>query len=312
MQLESLKIFCDVVRAASFSRAAAENRIAQSSASHVVHELEKRLGVKLIDRSKRPLVPTPQGKLYYEGCREILVKLAELENRVRGLEDDGNVAGVVRVAAIYSVGLLDMNRYVEQFRSVCPRAEVRLEYLHPTEVIASVRDGDAELGLVSFPRKWADLESTPWREEEMVLAVHPEHHLAGRESVAVSELDGLRIVGFAADLAIRRELDRFLRGHGVQVETRPEFDNIENIKRAAELPGGAAILPLPTLAREVRSRSLVAVPFRDARLWRPLAVVRRRGGELGIAATRFLRLLAGSTEGAPSTPSKCVAVGEPG
>lgn len=311
MQLESLKIFCDVIRAASFSRGAAENGIAQSSASHVVLELEKRLGVKLIDRSKRPLVPTPQGKIYHEGCRDLLARLAELENRVRGLEDDGNVAGTVRVSAIYSVGLLDMNRYVERFRVLHPRADVRLEYRHPTEVLAAVRGGDAELGLVSFPRKWADLEATPWREEEMVVAVHPEHRLAGRASVAVRELDGMRIVGFAAELAIRRELDRFLRQHGVQVETAPEFDNIENIKRAAELPGGAAILPLPTLAREIRSGTLVAVSFGDARPTRPLAVVRRRGGELGLAATRFLRLLAGS-DGPPTVPTKRLAVAEPG
>src|SRR5262249_15591432 len=68
MQLESLKIFCDVVRWASFSRGAAENDISQSSASQAVHQLELRLGVKLIDRSKRPLVLTPHGKVYYEGC----------------------------------------------------------------------------------------------------------------------------------------------------------------------------------------------------------------------------------------------------
>jgi DNA-binding transcriptional LysR family regulator len=310
MQLESLKIFCDVVRAASFSRGAAENGVAQSSASHVVHELEKRLGVKLIDRSKRPLVPTPQGKLYYDGCRDLLARFGELENRVRGLEDDGNVAGTARVAAIYSVGLLDMNRYIERFRGLHPRAEVRVDYLHPTQVIEAVRSGDAELGLVSFPRKWADLEATPWRDEEMVLAVHPDHHLAGREAVEVRELDGMRIVGFDPDLSIRRAIDRFLRQHSVQVETTPEFDSIENIKRAAELPGGAAILPLPTLAREVRSGTLVAVPFRDAHPTRPLAVVRRRGGELGLAASRFFRLLTGS-DGHATVPSKRVAVGEP-
>ena len=57
-----LKIFCDVVRWASFSRGAAENGISQSSASQAVHQLEVRLGVKLIDRSKRPLVLDAAGQ----------------------------------------------------------------------------------------------------------------------------------------------------------------------------------------------------------------------------------------------------------
>ena len=87
MQLESLKIFCDVVRWASFSRGAAENGISQSSASQAVHQLEVRLGVKLIDRSKRPLVLTPQGKVYHEGCKELVDRYLEFENRVKALED---------------------------------------------------------------------------------------------------------------------------------------------------------------------------------------------------------------------------------
>ena len=93
MQLETLKIFCDVVRWASFSRGAAENGISQSSASQAVHQLEVRLGVKLIDRSKRPLVLTPQGKVYYEGCKELVDRYLELENRVKALEDEDTVVG---------------------------------------------------------------------------------------------------------------------------------------------------------------------------------------------------------------------------
>ena len=103
MQFESLKIFCDVVRSASFSRGAAENGISQSSASQAVHQLEVRLGVKLIDRSKRPLVLTPQGRVYYEGCKDLVDRYLELENRVQALDDVDTVVGTVGVAAIYSV-----------------------------------------------------------------------------------------------------------------------------------------------------------------------------------------------------------------
>src|SRR5437868_110579 len=112
MQLESLKIFCDVVRWASFSRGAAENQVSQSSASQAVHQLEVRLGVRLIDRSKRPLVLTPHGKVYYEGAKELIGRYFELENRVKALEDAHNVVGTVWVASIYSVGLHHMTQYV--------------------------------------------------------------------------------------------------------------------------------------------------------------------------------------------------------
>lgn len=308
MHLEALKIFCDVVRWASFSRGAAENGISQSSASQAVHNLEERLGVKLLDRSKRPLVVTPHGKLYYEGCKDLVGRYFEIEARVKALDDAQNVVGTVRVASIYSVGLAHMSRYVERFRGSYPGADVRLEYLHPTRVIETVQDGSAELGLISFPKKWSDLIVLPWRDEEMVVAVHPGHRFARLAEIEVGQLDGEKFVAFDPDLAIRRAVDRFLRKHGVQVETALEFDNIEHIKRAVEIPGGVSILPLPTLERELRSGTLVAVRFRGPSPTRPLAIIHRDAGPLGLTTSRFLSLL---TARDPANNAQGHALGSP-
>jgi DNA-binding transcriptional LysR family regulator len=303
MQLEALKIFCDVVRWASFSRGAAENHVSQSSASQAVHAIEERLGVKLIDRSKRPLVLTPHGKVFYEGCKDLIGRYLEVENRVKVLEDDHNVVGTVGVASIYSVGLHHMSRYVRTFGDLYPGASVRLEFLHPTRVVETVCDDGAELGIVSFPRKWPELTVIPWREEEMVLAVHPSHRFAALPSVPVGRLDGEKFVSYDADLSIRRAIDRFLRHHDVQVDVVMEFDNIENIKRAVEIPAGAAILPEPTVAHEVKAGTLVAVRIDGQdphhRLTRPLAIVHRRTRQLGLTASRFLKLLTDEEAAAP-------------
>ena len=83
MHLKSLRVFCDVVRRRSFSRAADENSISQSAASQMVHHLEEHLGVKLIDRSKRPFVLTSEGAEFYEGCRGIVRRYFALEEKVR-------------------------------------------------------------------------------------------------------------------------------------------------------------------------------------------------------------------------------------
>ncbi len=304
MQLESLKIFCDVVRWASFSRGAAENNLSQSSASQAVHQLELRLGVKLIDRSKRPLVVTAQGKVFYEGCKDLVGRYFEVENRVKALEDSSNVVGTVGVASIYSVGLHQLSRFVKTFGEGYPGADVRLEYLHPTRVVESVVNGIAELGLISFPKRWPELTVIPWRVEEMVLAVHPSHPLAGRDVIDIRELDGETFVSYDGELSIRRALDRSLRYHDVSFTVALEFDNIENIKRAVEIPAGVAILPEPTLSREVEAGTLVAVRIdgQDPNhpLRRPLAIIHRRHHQLGLTATRFLKLLTEEGGAAPA------------
>ncbi len=296
MQFESLKIFCDVVRTASFSRGAVENDISQSSASQAVQHLEERLGLKLIDRSKRPLVLTQAGRVYYDGCRDLVERYQELEHRVQALDDLETVAGTVGVAAIYS-GLHSMSQYVKAFEERYNHASVRLEYLHPKRVVERVTSGEAELGLLSYPKKWPELTVRTWREETMVLAVDPAHRLANRTSVPVSELDGEPFIAFDTELGIRRAIDRFLRRHDVAVNVVLEFDNIETIKRAIEVPTGISILPEPSLAHEVKAGTLKAIVIEGLdpsdRLTRPLAIIHRRQACLERPAAKFLELLIG-------------------
>lgn len=289
MHLRSLKIFCDVVRQRSFSRAAQENGISQSGASQTVHQLEQRLGVKLIDRSKRPFVLTPEGEVYYDGCRSLVERYIALEDKVRTLHRE--VAGRVRVASIYSVGLHHMNRSIQAFMSQHPKANVRLEYLHPNRVYEAVESDKADLGLVSYPRASRNINALDWRTEPMVLVCPPHHRLAGLAEVDLHDLDEEAMVGFDEGLVIRHEIDRVLGTYRVEVRVVMEFDNIETIKRAIEIGTGVGLLPAPTVCREVESGTLVAVPLSSEELVRPLGIIYRRGKELSSTAKRFIDLL---------------------
>lgn len=294
MQFESLKVFCDVVRHRSFSQAAQANDVTQSAASQIVSQLEKRLGTQLIDRSTRPLQLTSLGKLYFEGCKELVERYMELEATLRNRQSELEVS--VNVAAIYSVGLSDMGNYVESFQASHPRAQVQIDYLHPDQVYEKVLEGTSDFGLVSFPRKSRDLLTLPWREEEMILACAPRHALAGARVVRPAQLEGRRYVGFVKELTIRRQVDRFLREQGVSVDVALEFDNVESIKKAIELDAGVALLPEPTFRREVASKTLVAVPLQGCRFVRPLGIIQSRHHKLSSAALRFRDLLCRSEE----------------
>jgi DNA-binding transcriptional LysR family regulator len=294
MHLKSLKILCDVVYRRSFSRAAEDNGISQSGVSQVITQLETRLGVKLIDRSKRPFALTSEGEVYYEGCRKIVDRYFALEEEVRSLH--GEVAGRVRVAAIYSVGLHHMSRYVQEYMTQYPKANVRLEYLHPHRVYEAVENDQADIGLVSYPKSSRSVKAILWREEPMMLVCSPSHRFANRDRVALNELTGESVVSFDPDLTIRREIDRALAAHNTEVRVVMEFDNIETIKRAVEIETGIAFLPEPTIAREVAAGTLAAVPLASDELVRPLGILHRRGKELGVTVRRFIELLRRDTK----------------
>jgi urease beta subunit len=125
----------------------------------------------------------------------------------------------------------------------------------------------------------------------MVLVCAPTHRLAANKSLALSELAGENMVSFDSDLTIRREIDRVLQLHHSEVRVGMEFDNIETMKRAVEIDAGVALLPEPTIRREVEAGTLVAVPLETDELVRPLGIIFRRGKELSSTTRRFMELL---------------------
>ena len=294
MTLEMLKLYCDIVRLHSFSQGAATNQISQSAASQAIQQLEAELDVLLIDRSKRPFMVTRDGRTFYDGCQALLQGFDKVRAQIAFSRTQ--MAGSVRVAAIYSVGIHIMSDHMQRFMSLYPQAKVRLEYLHPHKVVEAVLSDEADLGILSYPPANRSLTVIPWRDETMVFVCHPGHRLARRKIITPADLNGENFAAFDADLSIRKAIDRCLRQHDARVNVVMEFDNIETIKQAIAIGAGVGILPRPTILKEVGNRTLAAVPLAMTELVRPLGIIHRRGKLFTPTIARFLELLRESAE----------------
>ena len=294
MDLSSLKLFRDIVQTRSFSRAAGMNGFSQSAASQQVQELERGLGVTLLDRSRRPLVVTPAGRLYADFCRDVLRRRVELDEALGLLKHAS--PGAVRVASIYSVGLSEMVELEKRFAARQPEAGLEVQYLQPAKVYAAVLADQADLGLVSYPHSTREIEVIPWRQEEMVLATAPDHPLAKkaaeiRGAIPVEDLNAVDFVGFDEELPIRSAVDRFLKEAGVEVNLTVHFDNIEMVKEAVAHRVGVSIMPHRVMREDIRQKRLAAIRIAGAALYRPLGIIHRKKKRFQPVAQAFLDLL---------------------
>lgn len=288
MSFLHLALFRDIVQSRSISRAATLNGVSQSAASQQLRELEERMGVTLLDRSSRPFTVTPAGRLYFDLCRDVLQRQEEFELTLEAMKSE--VEGTVRVASIYSVGISEMARVKAEFSQRYPHARLEVEYLRPDKVYQAVMEDRADMGFVSYPQPGKLLAAISFREEQMAVAAAPSHPLAGQERLAPAELAGQEFVAFDEDLPIRREIDRFLREHGVAVNLAMHFDNIQMVKEAVALGSGVSILPVRAMQAEVEQGRLVAIPL-EAVLLRPIGIIHRRRKRFHRAAQCFLELL---------------------
>ncbi len=274
MTLANLRLIRDAAQLRSISKAAQANELSQSAASQTVTDLERELGVGLFDRSTRPIALTPAGKIYLDFCRDVLRRHEELSSELDLLRKKLN--GVARIAAIYSVGLSEMSQIEARFRKQFPEAELAVSYLRPERVWEAVGRDEADLGLMSYAESSREIVALPWRQEQMVVAVGPEHRLARRESVAPAAIDGEAFVGFDEDLPIQNQIERYLRDHRVNVDVVLRFDNLQMIKEAVAHKAGISIMPRRVMLDDLRSGRLIGLRLEGAELFRPLFIIHRR------------------------------------
>jgi DNA-binding transcriptional LysR family regulator len=272
--LTNLRLIRDVGQFRSVSKAAQTNEVSQSAASQMLTDLERELGATLFDRSTRPITATPAGKLYLSFCRDVLRRQEELHSELDLLRKKLN--GIARIAAIYSVGLSEMSQIEARFRARYPEAELAVAYLRPERVREAIERDEADFGLISYAESSRDIIALPWRKEEMVVAVSPDHRLARRDSIRPAEIGGEPFIGFDDNLPIQNHVERYLREHRVEVELVLHFDNLQMIKEAVAHGAGISILPRRVMLTEIKAGRLVALHLQPAELFRPLYIIHRR------------------------------------
>src|SRR5438477_3305687 len=289
MQIESLKVFCDLAETESFTKTAQINSITQSAVSQQISSLERQFKSLLIERSKKRFRLTREGKVLYDYSKQIIQTYDALFSKLQEIKDI--ISGTIRVATIYSIGLHDLPPYLKKFLKAYPTVNVHVEYRRANQVYEDVLGNVVDLGLVAYPTRDSKLEIVPLRKDPLVLICHPQHPFAKHKSLKLKTLSGQKFIGFQPDIPTRKALDKILKENNVEVQHVMEFDNIETVKRAVEIDAGVAIVPQGTVLQEVTKQTLAQVNLDDGEYFRPLAAIYKKSKVLSPAMKQFLAIL---------------------
>ena len=289
MQIESLKVFCDLAETESFTKAAQINNVTQSAVSQQISSLERQFNSLLIERSKKKFRLTREGQVLYEFSKQIIQNYDSLHSKLQEIKDI--ISGTIRVATIYSIGLHDLPPYIKKFLKSYPTVNVHVEYRRANQVYDDVLSNVVDLGLVAYPTRESKLETVPLRRDPLVLICHPQHPFAKSKSVKLKSLSGQKFIGFEPDIPTRKALDKILKESGVEVHHVMEFDNIETVKRAVEIDAGISVVPQGTVLQEVAKQTLAQVQLEDGEYYRPLAAIYKKNKVLSPAVKQFVSIL---------------------
>lgn len=272
MELRQLVYLDAVVRDGGFGRAAAALHVAQPAVSVQIRKLEAELGVTLLARTTRHVVPTHAGELFLARARTVLAELDAARADLARLT--GAVIGRVRIGAIQALDPFDLAGALAAFHARHPDVELGLRSGGVRGLLDDLTHGRIDLALGPAPADLPpDVVAAPLFVDELVLVTAPGHPTAGAHALGLAALRADAFVCLPAGTGLRAALDRHAAAAGFTPRVPFETASLPRLRELVASGLGVALV-----ARSVAEAPGPALAVHDvapARIWRPVALLHR-------------------------------------
>ncbi len=268
LNLHLVRIFLTVVEQGSFTRAAAVLNISQSAASRDVQELERQLGLSLVERRSRGVVATDAGEQLCVHARRIfaLERLAEEAlGQLRGLQK-----GKLAIGASSTIGIYMLPPLLGTYRRRYPGIELFLDIGNTQQIVERLLEHRLDIAYVEGPVEQSGLERTPWHEDDLVVIGAPDHPLARRLHLQCCDLREVPFVLREAGSGTREVMEQALAAHGISVKVVMELGSTEAVKQAVAAGLGLSIVSRSAIQLELALRRLSVLAVSDLAIRRGL------------------------------------------
>ena len=288
MDLGALQVFQTVAREQSFSRAAEKLYRTQPAVSISIRKLEEWVGQPLFVRGSGARLLTDAGVLLLEYADRMLNLREEISKgmkQLKGLER-GQVSIGVNESSIHA--LLPA---LARFQELHPGIHIRVQRVFSRDVPREVMNHHLDIGVISYIPDAQELAAVEFGRDSLALVVWPEHPLAKRREVDISELGDESFVAHIVESPYRQRVLQMFAKHRVRCRMDIELPTVESIKLFVEMKKGVAIVPRMCVEREISTGELCEVRLKQMKIQRHLYMVYRQDRPLPAAAQELVEML---------------------
>jgi LysR family transcriptional regulator, transcriptional activator of the cysJI operon len=214
MEDNRLKAFCFVVELKSFSKAGEAISITQSAMSHLIKNLEDEIGVKLLNRSGRKVMPTPAGGLFYKHAKKILEAYKTLGDDINNLMKE--IKGPLHLGASTTAAKYLLPQVIYDFSKRFPEVQINLAVSTTEAIMNELQQGNSDLGVVegNTGNKGITLEEIA--DDEMVLIASDENPLAKKEHISQQDFLSQPFIMPQAGSGLREFIDNYFQNSKIE------------------------------------------------------------------------------------------------
>lgn len=289
MDLHQIEIFCMLIKERSFSRTAEKLYLTQPTISSHIKNLEHDLGVRLVDRLGKRVVPTEAGEVLFRHGLRLLEERDRTRQEIEGLS--GKVSGVLAIGGSTIPGAYILPPLIGSFRKRFPSISIKLSIDDTARITEAVLNGDLCIGVVGARVNDPYLATHTFLRDELVIAVPPEHPWAGKRKVSVDQLRKESFILREQGSGTLRIMTEHLAAAGLQIDDLQivaVMGSSDAVRQAVKAGLGISILSSRALEDDVRAGRLAVVRIKGITLERTFSVILLKGRSRSPLCKAFL------------------------
>ncbi|WP_282607734.1 LysR family transcriptional regulator [Pelagibius sp. Alg239-R121] len=300
LNLDHLSAFVEVIELGSFSAVAERLNLSQPAISLQIRQLEKRLGVRLIERVGRRAMPTAAGSELLAHARAIDATVTTALNDIARYST--GTIGRVRLGTGASACIYLLPPILRGLRQRFPSLEITVSTGNTADILKSVEENRIDIGFVTLPATGRMLEVTPVLEDEFV-AIAPAEQKGFPQKVTAAALAKLPVLLYEPGGNTRRIVDKWFARSGVELKPVMALGSVEAIKELVAAGLGCAVLPRMAVESRQSGTAPLVVRSLSPRLHRKLAVAVRLDKPLHLGLREMVSALKALAPDKPSAGS---------
>jgi DNA-binding transcriptional LysR family regulator len=282
--------FVAVAKHRNITKAAQELRVTQPSISKHLKALEEHYKVRLIDKNNRELALTEAGRVLLRYARAVLSLLAKLDQEFGNFRAK-RTPEQLRVGGSYGASNLLLPSLLARFKKQHPEIQIALRTASSKNLEKMLLRSEVEIALLHTRAARANLCVEPFREEELIVFVAPNHPLANRKIISFSELNASQLAATGGRTSTTAKILKGLAPEGLTAKITIRCETPEAVKVFVGKGIGVGLLFAGSIMPEIKKGLFKPLKLTGAKLTGQSQIVYRQGRPMSSNAREFLRLL---------------------
>jgi len=281
--------FYEIARHGSFTAAARELMVSQSSLSIQIKQFEKELGGALFDRRKGGVDLTEAGGMAYQVAERVFQEIDRLQSSL--METERRIKGMLSVGTVNSIGIYVLPKILTSFKARFPDVHIKIDFKAAEKVLELLYSGKVDFAIIPSNRRYTDLTGVKITHNKLFLVAPMDHPLADRATVSPRDLESFPFVGYEEGMQTRSMIDALFKRMAISVEYSIESANTATIKHMVIAGMGLGFLPDIAVAQEIRRGQLKRLDIPAMMLTREIVLYYRSNRTLSRTGEGFVQFL---------------------